>query len=413
MQPDSPQPDPPPTPPGDRSPEMRRGLSRRLWLWPLILVLLGGIGGGIWGGYRSSVLRSIPTQIALAELSLRSGKCDVARSQVSAILYFRPDHPDAVSILGRCLLQEKKPDEAIPILARIPEASPAFEKAGSAWANACLQSGDVEQAETVLRRYLERFPAAETTREELRWLCFNQFRTRDVAQILIDRLRQEPGDPKTLADLIDCEYRQQVPYEGAAYLEQVNRLKPGQGTVSVALGFAKWRMGQIDEARALFRTALVARPEDPHVRFTVTEFLIEQGQLADAEKILDGSPIPGDDRYWSLRSQLAEQKNETATALVHLDKAVELHGNDYRYASRRANLLRKLKRGMEVEAASNTAFQLQRIDRAFADLVEAQTHHHPTKTDALKIADLYQQTGRKLLSENWRTLAEQLPERKP
>lgn len=393
--------------------ETQRPRSGRLVKWSCALAITIACLLGGWKLYSDSLLRSLPSSIAAAELSLRAGKTAVAKDQIESVLLYAPQNPEARSILGRCLLDQKRPAEAIQEFGMIPADSSAFEKAGFALATAYLQIGDLELAETTLRKYLDRFPESDSAREELRWLYFNQFRTRDVILLLEQKLSLVPGDPKTLADLLDSEYRPQVPFEGAAYLEQIERQHPGQGPVCLALGFAHWRMGHVEPARGLFEKALAARPDDPASRFIFASFLIEQGQLKEAERILDRPPVPEtDDRYWAVRSQISEQRNDSEAALSQLDQAIKRQGLDHQSATRRANLLRRLGRGAEAEIASRKAYELLKIDRQFADIVESHVQHHPARNDALKIASLYAQVGKELEAKQWQMLGERLREGK-
>jgi thioredoxin-like negative regulator of GroEL len=393
--------------------EPRRRWTRYVVVCLCLGALLVGSATGVWQWYRRSVIRSLPLRIAQAELLLRSGKTAQAKNSVATILQFVPDDFDARSVLGRCLIDEGNTDEGIHELAAIPPDSSAFLKSGFVLATAYLQTSDLEHAESVLKSYLERLPESEEAREELQWLCFNQFRPREVVQLLQDKLPLVPGDPKTLAGLLDSEYRQQVPFEGADYLAQVDRTKPGQSAILLALGYAKWRMGQVEAARPLFQQALAARPDDPHTRLLASSFLLEQGDLGGAEQILDRGPVlSNDDRYWALKSQISEQKNLPAVALTQLEQAIQRHPYDHRYASRRASLLRKLGRGNDAESASRTAFDLLTIDRQFADIVESRIHQQPTKGDAIRFSKLYEQVGKKLEAQHWRILADRLPEGK-
>jgi tetratricopeptide (TPR) repeat protein len=386
-------------------------------MWAILgLVVLAGIGAGGWGLYRAACQRAIPSQIMAAERLLNAGKFAAASEKAANVLWWDPQQPEALSVSGRCLLGEGQADQASTVLAKVPVDSAAFEKSGHSLATAYLKSGELEQAELTLRRYLDRFPADEAARDELRWLYFNQFRTRDLINLLEEKLKLATGalgQLTTLADLLDSEFRQQVPFEGAGYLSQIDELKPGQGMVNLALGYAQWRMGNVPAARQRLQTALATHPDHPQVRFVVTAFLIEQGQLADAQAILTRPPIPEtDDRYWSLRSQLAEQEKNATAALEYLDRAVQLHGNDQRYAGRRVTLLRELGRDQEVAPAAKVAHELLQADRELADLVEARAHYQPTRPLAVRIATLCQQLGKSLQARYWQALAPQLPEGK-
>ena len=383
------------------------------------LVLLAGIFTGCWYLYRTYALRAIPLQIIAAERLLSAGKFVEARNQLKPVFWWRPQHLEALSIQGRCLLGEDHVDAATSILLSIPEDSPVYKKGAQALVMAYLQRGDLDRAETAMRRFLDRYPAEDTIRDELRWLYYNQFRTRDVVALLEEKLQLAEAGPTTLptlADLLDCEYRPLVPFEGVKYLELTNETRPRQGMVNLALGYAHWQMGQEQRARGPFYWSLAVLPDHPHVRCVVSTFLIEQGQFENAKAVLTRLPVPeSDDRYWALQSQLAEHAKDFSLALKHLDRAIELRGKDQRYAARRVNLLRELGRDQtEVAQAVKLAHELLKADRELADLVAAGAHHQATRAVAERIATLCEQMGKKVQAKYWRLIRESLPaNRKP
>ncbi len=378
-----------------------------------ILIVLACVAAGGWYLYRASALRAIPSQIMAAERLLNAGKFVDARNKVQQVLWWQPRQSEALSIQGRCLLGEDSVDLATQVLSSIPEDSPGYEKGGQALATAYLKRGELELAEIAMRRYLDRIPTEDTVRDELRWLYFNQFRTRELLGLLEEKLQlTEPGPTSlpTLADLLDSEYRQQVPFEGKQYLAGIEQRKPGQGLVNLALGYADWRMGEESAARSHFQTALAAHPDHPQVRFTICTFLIEQGQFAEATSVLTRIPVPDhDDRYWALQSQLAEQAKDASLALKHLDRAIQLHGMDQVYAFRRVTLLRELGRDQGAPEAAKLAHELLKADRELADVVEVRAHYRPTKAVAARIAALCEQLGKTVQAKYWRLISETLP----
>ncbi|MDB5334731.1 MAG: Tetratricopeptide repeat protein [Planctomycetaceae bacterium] len=378
------------------------------------LVLLAGVVAGGWYLYRASALRAIPSQIMAAERLLGAGKFVEARKKLKPVFWWRPRQMEARSIQGRCLLGEDNVDDAAPILLSIPEDSPVHKKGAQALIMAYLQRGEVDHAETAMRRFLDRYPVEDTIRYELRWLYYNQFRTRDVVALLEEKLQlAEAGTTTlpTLADLLDCEYRQLVPFEGVKYLEVINTTLPRQGLINLALGYAHWQMGDALRARGPFHLALAVLPDHPHVRCVVSAFLIEQGQFENAKAVLTRLPIPEtDDRYWALQSQLAEHAKDVSLALKYLDRAIELRGQDLRCAARRVNLLRELGRDKtEVAQAVKLAHELLKADRELADLVAAGAHHQATRADAERIATLCEQLGKRVQAKYWRLIRESLP----
>ena len=145
----------------------------------------------------------------------------------------------------------------------------------------------VDDAERTLRGVLNRYPDSARSREELRWLYFNQFRQGELDQLLEDGLRMRPRDYALAVALLMSEFRPQNPREVLTSWVTAVQKQPDQARVQAALGHCYARVGEIALAEAALQTAMDLAPSDPLVRLRVIEFLVDQGEWEAAQELLD------------------------------------------------------------------------------------------------------------------------------
>jgi tetratricopeptide (TPR) repeat protein len=281
-----------------------------------------------------------------------------------------------------------------------------------------LADGQLAAAEIGLREYLAAHPDSEAASEELRWLYFNQLRTRDVQEFLEAEFQSHPDQLWLLAELLTTEFRKQLPREGLKYLQDVNARHPGQAPVLLALGYCYWQIGELGEAHAALQSALELRPQHRATRLLVAEYLLEQNEPVAAAALIEESPdvvesagrldFAEDDRWWSLKSQLADRRGDLIGAQQDLARALELRPAELQYVQRQGQLLQRLGRMQESAEVLRAANRLEAIHTELSEIVLRGKHEQPTPELCRRLADLCEELHQPLRSDGWRRLAEQL-----
>jgi len=94
-------------------------------------------------------------------------------------------------------------------------------------------------------------------------------------------------------------------------------LEPGNVPAKVQLGIAYWRLGELDKAEPLLRTALDKRPFDRVALYHLGKVLRQQGKTAEATKCLDEAKRISElqDRRKQLEGQYSLKKYQPADLL--------------------------------------------------------------------------------------------------
>ncbi|OHB84864.1 MAG: hypothetical protein A2V98_16630 [Planctomycetes bacterium RBG_16_64_12] len=381
-----------------------------------VLVLYAGFA--LWVGMTSG------DAIAAAQRLLSEGQPAAARRSLGWLLWFQPNHADALMLLGNCLQAEQEFDAAAEAFSGVPIDSPRHEEASFSQAVAYLHQARIEAAEDAMVRHLRRYPtggkhsSSQAVHEELRWLYFNLFRPRELEQFLTASLKRHPGDFSLLFHLLYSEFRPPIAQEALGYLKPINQRQPGQPSVLLALGYCSWKLGDAKTAWQQIEAALELRPEHLETRLVAAEVLLEQDQLDAAEALLSrpedassslGEQFQQDDRWWWLRSKLAQLRGDDALALGYLEEATALRPSELRYVHRRGVLLQAMGKTEEAAQAFAGAKQLEQCESRLATIVLSNELERPTVDLCLDVADLCEKRGRKLQAAGWRHVAQQLP----
>ena len=366
------------------------------------LVLFIIVGGVLWN------LQPAP-DINRAQRMLDIGDLESAQAELDRILAADPQHSAALLILGHLHRSKRDPAGAIRCYRLLPPESPDFRQASVALAQMLLETSDLAEAERQMQRHLELFPDERLIWDELRWLCFNQFRTRDVEELSSWWLKNHPDDTQALTHLLLGVFRPQVPQEGAPYLQQINQSVGQQLPVIRALAWAAWQSGRGDEARQLLEQAWQTGHHDARTRLLSAEILIEEQNYAAADRVLGEEPfeVAGamfggqvDQWHW-LRSRLLLEQNLPAEALHHVERAIEHCHGDLKYVHSQAVLLKQLGRDQEASAAFDSARTMEQCNKRFAEIAFSGVWERPTPALRQQLADLYRQCGKQLVADLW------------
>lgn len=285
---------------------------------------------------------------------------------------------------------------------------------GLADAKQQLADGRLDLAETSLQSHLQRFPNSAEALEELRWLYFNQFRTREIEEVLEAHLVRFPDDVAAAMELLNCEFRKQLPREGIGYLREVDQKQPGQAAVQLALGYGHWQIGELDAARTALQAALSQRPDHRETRYIVAEFLLENGEtesvaaLVAEEAGLKNATDRDDERVWLLRSLIAEWQGDVAAAYQAIEHASSKRPGELRYVHREGLLLQRLGRTEEATRRLQRANELEGFQSELSEIVLRGRHTEPTPELCERLADLLHEFGRDVPSQCWRRFGQRL-----
>lgn len=370
-------------------------------------VIVAAAALGYWAlGWK--VRSSAAQTLKVAERYLRQKENARVRESLKWLLWFEPARPEALLIYGISLNADRRFTEAIEILRRIPEDSDSFDQGGIALAASLISDGQLDRAESVLRRYLARFPRSADACQRLVRLCLKRLRQREATQVLKEFYRELPEDLWVLTSLLELTAKTFNPHGYVADLEAVDRQHPSQPTVVLALARLFSLIGKPDQAKERFESALQLSPQDPLTRIWAAEFFLNSGEPEAAQKLLslDFVDAHHDDRYWFVRCQLADQAGKVEEADFDLRKALKLRPNDEAYLLMQATLLRRQGRTEDARVAAQQASQLAEARRQLMVLFDKFDRRQPRQTQCLEIANLLERLGHSEFAAAWRRVGE-------
>ncbi len=402
----------------------------RVWCISVAAIVLVAVVAYFVFGWRVRV--GAADRVALARKMLAEGHHAAARDSLGWLLRFEPTHDEALLLAARCHQFEGDLAKATDLLGRIPSDSIWHKTAGVERFMALLQDDQLQAAEIAMHAHLARYPDSEEANDELRWLYFNQFRSREIERLIQQQLKRLPGRFSVLRHSLLTEFRKPVPREGVGYLESVERHRRGQLGVARALGYCYWQLGNLEKSKVFIDAAWRADPTNIETRIIAAEILIERNQLDAAADLLsvassstnsnlpesaaasDGGRAGGDidvfpdDRVYWLLSQIAERRGQHEQAMSLLSQAMKLRPLELKYVHRHGMLLRRAGRHDESAARLRLANQLESCQTRLTEIVLSGAPDRPTAKLCRELAELCEVRGRQLEARGWRSIAQRL-----
>lgn len=357
---------------------------------------------------RWSVRSNVASTIREAERCLRRKENARARETLKWLLWFEPTQHRALLIQGISLNADRKFLEAIQVLERIPENSDSFEEAQFALASSLVHDEQLDRAESVLRRHLQRFPRSVAAREELVRVNIRLLRLREATALLSDFWKPGWDNFGALLLMLDLQVKPLSPQEAVSLLEGTNRKYPNQAKVVLALARGHALQGNTAEAQMQFEEALRLSPNDSLANFLAAEFFFDRGDVGFAQRLLNAESLKHweDDRFWFLQCRVAEQSGQVQTAYAFLQKALERRPHDENYVLMQASLLRRLGRIEESRSAAISATQLAEVRKRLVVLASEFDRDRPSAELCLEIADHLQRWGQPEQADAWRRVSQ-------
>ncbi len=216
-------------------------------------------------------------------------------------------------IQARALVAQHKKGEAERLLDAHLAEHPDDPDLLTARARLLMADGEMERAETMLRKAVSVDALHRGARQTLASLLQQQGRTDEAAKVYEELLRIQPDNADALAAV--GRFTLDDPERARPYLEEAVRLQPGRWQPMVNLAVCYVRLGQPEKAESYLRRALAIEPKAPSTRTTLAAVLALQNRHDEAQKILRELIAEGHDS--------AEVRNNLALDLARQGKLDE------------------------------------------------------------------------------------------
>jgi len=228
-----------------------------------------------------------PIRADLGEPSDRIREQDYAGAieLLTALREEYPEDPALLLMLGECLLAERRPAEARPVLERSAELDPARERVHFQLASALAMTGEVERAIEALGQELGITDDPEIVRRARlnRALLFQNTRRWQEAAVEFESILElEPDRLEIYGDLATSYLQAGDTAAAADALRRGEEHGFASAVHQYSLGARLYRDKRIDDAIAAFRRALEIDPERAEAELSLAAALEKSGRNEEA-----------------------------------------------------------------------------------------------------------------------------------
>jgi len=250
----------------------------------------------------------LDARIQFGQLARVDGDLEEALAQAEAILEREPGHASALVLRAQALQGLQRTEAAEAAFREAYEQSPDSPAAVLLYANFLRARGDRAAAEPLYRELTELEPGFAS------WVAWAGFLSADPE-------RQEEAR--------------------AAYRQAVERAEDEEQSVAYrTLASFHYRHGRVEEAEAVLREAIEARPDDLQLIYLLARFLRAQGRVADADEMIESATRarPDDVEPQLILSLYRGRQGDRAGALAAAEKALEIDPENEAARLRKAEL---------------------------------------------------------------------------
>ncbi|WP_380876992.1 hypothetical protein ACFB49_11010 [Sphingomonas sp. DBB INV C78] len=293
----------------------------------------------------------------------------LAAEQAEAILEVVPEHPKALTLLGRALASLGRSEDAIAVLRRVVVHDRGSADAWRTLGDQYILTGDNEAAdaayaqhirssindprlreaaealcdnrlgvaERILKPHLKQFPTDVAAIRMLAELAGRIGRYGDAENLLRRAVELAPGFTAARFNLATVLYRQNKPVEAIAELDHLLVAEPDNPAYRNLKGAALGRIGDYADALIHFEAVLAARPDEPKIWMSYGHSLKTVGRQADSiaayRRSLALAPTLGE-VWWSLANlktvrfdaaDVAAMEAAAQTEALAVDDRLHLH----------------------------------------------------------------------------------------
>jgi tetratricopeptide (TPR) repeat protein len=367
---------------------------------------------------RARTFSASTVNLRKAMLALRSERFELARQQLKPLLWFVPDHPEALRIVGLTYLGQKNYAEAIRCLSAVQNTSKVYRLAQLELVAALLADYRMDDAETGLQCYTLRFGHEFAATMQLFGLLMTQLRSEAASDLLKNCTSDERFETFTidqqlevLTKLATADFDPLSPDRSIPHLLQSFERHSGQSHVALALGVCYRKTGQLDRSGHFLERALSLSANSVEAQLAKAELMLELSLPDQAENLLNSlgssDQIASRYDYFYLRSRVLDRLGQIDDSLDFARKALKLKSNFRECHSHIARILQKCG---EVERA--VYHHTHAHDLAKAELSIWNTARTLPETAApeecIRLSEMYGATGRMTQAAAWRNVSQRL-----
>jgi tetratricopeptide (TPR) repeat protein len=212
----------------------------------------------------------------------QAGRLAEAERFYRQVLSGKPNHPDALHLLGMIAIQTGRLDMAIELLRRAVATNPGIAEFQNSLGNALNDKGLFDEAIAAFRQAIRIKPAYAEAHNNLGISLRAKGLLDEAIAAYRQAIRVEPGYAKAHNNLGNALRNKGLLDEAAAAYRQALRLTPAFAEAHRNLGNALYDMGQIDECINAYHRALQLKPDLVEARNSLGTALRRKGLLDEA-----------------------------------------------------------------------------------------------------------------------------------
>ncbi len=276
------------------------------------------------------------TEIDQALAHHQAGRLQQAETMYRQILMSRPNHPDALHLLGMIALQAGNHDTAVKLIKRAVEVKPDISVYHHSLAQALRTSRKLDQAITAYRQAIALNLDLVEAHNDLGTALQEQGELSEAIVAFRNTVALAPNFVEARYNLGNALHEAGELVEAVASYQQVLENKRDDVDAWNNLGLALKDQGELAAAIDAFKQAQTLRPDDASININLGLALDKDRQFADAvlayRRALGVKP---DDTKTQIRlgktlyreSRLQEAINSFRQAITHSPKNAKAHGN--------------------------------------------------------------------------------------
>lgn len=243
---------------------------------------------------------NLEARLQFAQLSRLAGELEESLAQADAIIALEPEHPTAHMLRGQALEGLDRHEEALDAYRRAREVAPDEGAATLLLANFLRRQGDREAAEPLFRELVESDPSFAAAVAWASFLAEDPARLDEAEQAYRRALELAEDEQKSLAyrTLASFHYRQQRVEDAEAVLREGIEARPDDLQLIYLLARFYRSQGRAAEADEMIQAATRAQPDDVQPQLILSLYRGRQGdregalEAAEAALAIDPASVP-------------------------------------------------------------------------------------------------------------------------